>query len=341
MKKLGNTLYVLTEGSYLHCQNETISVRVGGDDKVRIPAHTIESIICFGNTTISTPFVGFCSDHGIGLSFASEYGKFFGRINGKATGNVLLRKSQYMLIDDIRSKDVVTNILYSKIGNCRNMLNRFNRNNNDAAQKQLLQNACDHLKNICQMLPNAQNIDELRGLEGAAATVYFEVMDVMLDSNDAAMKFKKRTKHPPENNFNALLSFLYMLLKNDVQSALECVGLDPAAGYLHTLRPGRASFALDIMEELRSPLCDRMAISLVHLGMIKSSDFDNDDGLHNLTDKGRRCVLDSWQKRKREDMIHPFIKEKIPIGLIPYIQAQLFARYLRGELDAYPAFMWR
>lgn len=340
MKHLQNVLYILTENSYLHCDNGTICVKVGGTEKVRIPAHTIESIICLCNTTVSTPFIGFCSENRIALSFHGDNGKFYGRIYGAVNGNVLLRKKQYEFIGNPKSTEVVRNILHGKILNSKNTLMRSARGKNTDSETEF-RNAATLLAEQSELLEKADSIDSMRGIEGAAASIYFRVFDNMLKTEENDMLFVKRSRRPPENRFNALLSFVYMLLKNDMQSALESVGLDPAAGYLHTLRPGRPSMALDLMEELRSPLCDRFVISLVNLKQIKSNSFDTEAGVFHLKDDARRLVIKEWQTRKKETIIHPFLKEKIPIGLIPYCQAMLLARYFRGDMDGYPPFVWR
>lgn len=340
MKKLGNTLYILTSGSYLFCQNETIAVKIGGEDKVRIPAHTIDSIICLTNTTISSPFIAFCGERGIGLSFHSDNGRFYGRIYGAVSGNVLLRKKQFLILGTPESASIVRNILTGKLSNCRNLLLRSARNTADE-RSAVLSDSAVMLQDQLELLQTAESIDSMRGIEGAAATIYFRVFDNMLKTDDPDMRFEKRTRRPPENRVNALLSFVYMLMKNDVQSALESVGLDPAVGYLHTLRPGRPSLALDMMEEFRSALCDRFVISLINLRQIQSDDINIESNEYHLSDKAKRIVIDSWQKRKKEEIEHPYLKEKIPIGLIPYCQAMLLARYMRSDIDGYPPFLWR
>ena len=340
MKKLLNVLYILTENSYLHCENGSICVKVGGTEKTRIPAHTIESIICLCNTTVSTPFIGFCSENGISLSFHSDTGKFYGRIYGAVSGNVLLRQKQYQWIGEKQSIAVVHNIISGKLLNSRNVLMKSARST-ASENKERLHQAAQMLSDQQAALENVSDIDSIRGIEGAAATVYFRAFDAMLKTDDNDLIFDKRSRRPPENRVNALLSFVYMLLKNDAQFALESVGLDPAAGYLHTLRPGRPSLALDLMEELRAPLCDRFVISLLNLKQIKSNDFDTTNGEYRLRDDARRQVIREWQLRKKEQITHPFLKEKIEIGLIPYCQAMLLARHMRGDLDGYPPFIWR
>ena len=340
MKHLQNVLYILTENSYLYCENETICVKVGGLEKVRIPAHTIESIICLCNTTVSTPFIGFCGKNKISLSFHGPNGAFYGRIYGPVNGNVILRQKQYEIIGRSDAVEIVRNILQGKILNSRNTLMRAARGTT-AERETVLRNAASLLIEQSELIGAADSIDSLRGIEGAAATIDFRVFDEMLKTEEEDMRFEKRSRRPPENRVNAVLSFVYMLLKNDVQSALESVGIDPAAGYLHMLRPGRPSMALDLMEELRSPLCDRFVISLINLKQIKSDSFDVEGGVFCLKDEPRRLVIKEWQTRKKETLMHPFLKEKIPIGLIPYCQAMLLARYLRSDIDGYPPFIWR
>ena len=269
MKKLSNVLYIMTKGSYLHCENETISVKIDEKNVARIPAHTVESIVCLCNTTVSTPLIGYCGEHGIGMSFHSDNGKFYGRIQGKINGNVLLRKRQFELIETDKSIEIVRNLLSGKLANSRNFLLK-NARDNDERSAFLLKSAAQSLSQQHELLMDADSIDSMRGIEGSAASIYFGVFDQMLKINDIDMAFVKRSRRPPENRMNAVLSFTYMLLKNDIQSALESVGLDPAVGYLHTLRPGRASLALDLMEELRAPLCDRYVVSLVNLKQLKS-----------------------------------------------------------------------
>ena len=330
----------MTEGSYLHCENKSICVMVGGMEKTRIPAHTIEAIVCLCNMSVSTPFMGFCGDNGISLSFHSDNGRFYGRVYGQVSGNVLLRRKQYQLIDSCESVEIVRNIILGKIINSRNVLMKASRNTTEE-KSLILKEQSEKLLEQEKLLGSAQNIDSIRGIEGAAASIYFRAFDSMLKTDESEMLFEIRSRRPPENRVNALLSFTYMLLKNDMQSALESVGIDPAAGYLHTLRPGRPSMALDLMEELRSPLCDRFVISLINLKQITASDFDTEGIELTLKDKARRKVIQEWQLRKKETIMHPYLKEKIPIGLIPYCQAMLLARHFRGDIDGYPPFIWR
>lgn len=340
MKKLNNVLYIMTEGSYLHCENETISVKMDGKTLARIPAHTLEAIICLCNTTVSTPLIGYCGEHGIGMSFHSGNGKFYGRIQGPVSGNVLLRKKQFELIGTASSIGIVRNILSSKLANSRNFLLKNARDNNEQSEC-ALKSAAQQISQQHALLMDADSVDSMRGIEGSAASIYFGVFDQMLKTDEPDMLFVKRSRRPPENRVNAVLSFVYMLLKNDIQSALESVGLDPAVGYLHTLRPGRPSLALDLMEEFRASLCDRFVVSLINLKQLKSEDFDYINDEYRISDASKRLIIDKWQKRKREEITHCYLNEKVPIGLIPYCQAMLLAKYMRGDIDAYPAFLWR
>ena len=339
MKKLLNTLYVLTPDSYLFCRNETIAVKSGGEEKTAVPAKDIEAIVCFGQMTVSTPLLRFCGERGISITFLSSHGHFYGRFYGPVSGNVLLRKKQYESIACPEFANLlVRDILLGKIKNSKTVLMRAARKNEETSQS--LTQASNHLSQLAVQLESCDAIDSMRGIEGAAATIYFSQFDFMLHS-PAGFRFETRSRRPPANEVNAVLSFVYTLLTREICSALETVGLDPAAGYLHTLRPGRASFALDLMEELRAPLCDRFVLSLFNLGQLGEKDFERDFEAVFLNERGRRTVLSSWQRRKGETVQHPFLREKIPIGMIPYSQAMLFARVLRGDLDRYPPFIWR
>lgn len=339
MKKLLNTLYVLTPDSYLFCRNETICIKIGGEEKVAVPAISIDAIVCFGKATVSTPLMGFCAERGISLVFLSETGHFLARVEGPVSGNVLLRKRQYESLNEPEFVTVfVRSLLMAKLRNSKNVLLRSARN--EADSDPALYHAARKLSELAQALNNAGHIDTMRGIEGAAATIYFSCFDQML-GEACPFRFMTRSRRPPQNEVNATLSFLYTLLCREVKSSLETVGLDPAAGYLHTLRPGRPSFALDLMEELRAPLCDRLVLTLFHRKQLSDAHFEQDEEAVFLNEKGRRVVLSAWQKRKGETVTHPFLNEKIQIGLIPYAQAMLFARVLRGDLDCYPPFLWR
>lgn len=338
MKHLLNTLYILTPQSYLSLQNETIAVKVGGEEKVRVPAHTIGSIYCFGNVTVSTPLIGFCGQRGISLVFLSEYGKFYGRILGPVSGNILLRQRQFAAVGDpIQQARYARSFVLGKLANSKLFLQRQRREH--PAHSAEIGSAVEKLTAAAQALRDCPTVDSMRGIEGTAAAAYFSALPFTLTKQD--FTFTGRNRRPPEDPVNAVLSFLYTLLKNDIQSALEGVGLDPAAGFLHTLRPGRPALALDLMEELRAPLCDRLAIALFNRGQITRKSFEQLHAPVLLNEEGRKTVVSAWQKRKQEMLTHPFLSESVPIGLIPHTQAMLLARVLRGELDEYPPFLWR
>ena len=338
MKHFLNTLYILTPESYLFLQNETIGVKVGGTEKIRVPAHTIDSIYCFGNVTVSTPLIGFFGARGIHLVFLSEYGKFHGRVQGPVSGNILLRRQQFAALEDpVQRTRLCKSILLGKLVNSKLFLQRQKREREDANGR--IADAIEALTDAAKDLREAVTIESMRGIEGAAAAAYFSALPDMLQGT--TLSFSGRTRRPPEDPVNAVLSFLYTLLKNDVQSALEGVGLDPAAGFLHTLRPGRPALALDMMEELRAPICDRLAIALLNRKQITETSFEQLHAPVLLNEDGRKTILSAWQKRKQETIRHPFLEETVPVGLIPHVQAKLLARVLRGELDEYPPIVWR
>lgn len=338
LKHIKNTLYLLTPETYLSLQNENILVKVGGVEKVRVPAANIDSIFCFGNDTVSTPLIAFCGQRGISLSFFSDYGRFYGRIQGPVQGNVLLRRMQFAAMEDpVQKTRLAQNILLGKLTASKTFLLRMRREHKEGAE--VMDTAIQRITSISAQARAAQSVDSLRGLEGAAAAAYFGALSTLFHSG--TMTFSGRNRRPPEDPVNALLSFLYTLLKNDVQSALEGVGLDPAVGFLHALRPGRPTLALDLMEELRAPLCDRMAVALINRGQITEKSFTQCNPPVYLNEEGRKTVLTAWQRRKQETIRHPFLEESIPIGLISHTQAMLFARVIRGELDEYPPFYWR
>ena len=341
MKKLLETMYITTPDSYAFLRNENICIEVGGEERASVPASQVDSIVFIGKNTVSTGLMAFCGKHDITLSFIGMRGEFCGRVCGPVSGNVLLRKRQYESLNDAKFvSTTVRNILYGKIRNGKDVLMRYARTASKAENADALYAAAEKLSGMAKMLSDTDDVDVMRGIEGAAANTYFSVFDNMIDGKNGFV-FGTRSKRPPGNEVNAVLSFVYTLMTHDCISALETVGLDPAAGCLHTLRPGRASFALDLIEELRAPLCDRFVISLLHKGQLSKKDFNIEGDAVWLSDKGRRTVLNAWRERKREEISHPFFKEKISIGLIPYTQAMLFARVLRGDLDLYPPFVWR
>jgi CRISPR-associated protein Cas1 len=340
MKKLLNTLYVTIQGAYLARDGETVLVRVEQENRLRVPVHALEGIVCFGQVSCSPPLMGLCAERQVALCFLTEYGRFLARVEGPVHGNVLLRREQYRRADDPgASASIACSVVQAKIANCRAVLLRAAR---ERESPPCLQEAPVRLAHSLQQLGRGLSTEEIRGVEGDAAHSYFEVFDHLIIASKQEFFFHARSRRPPSDNVNALLSFLYTLLVHDVASALETVGLDPAVGFLHRDRPGRAGLALDLMEELRPILADRLALSLINRQQINASGFKKQEsGGVIMEDATRKEVLLAWQKRKQEELMHPFLNERIPLGLLPYAQALLLSRYLRGDIDAYPSFFWR
>lgn len=347
MRRQLNTLYVTTEGAWLHKDGANIVMEVEQQERARLPVHMLEGLVCFGRVLVSPPLMGYCAEHGICTSFFTPNGRFLARVEGPVSGNVLLRRQQYRVSDDPeRCAAIVRNLLLGKLHNQRVVLGRALRDHGDKLQddqESALAHAHQRLERIAHKLQaeNA-NLDLLRGYEGEAAQAYFGVFDGMIRVDSPAMRFHGRSRRPPRDAVNALLSFLYTLVTHDCRSALESVGLDPAVGFLHRDRPGRPSLALDLLEEFRPLLADRLALSLINRKQVGEQDFQYmDNGAVLLTESSRKTVLVAYQERKREELRHVFIDEKTAIGLFPFIQAQLLARHLRGDLDAYPPFLWK
>lgn len=343
MKKLLNTVYVTTEGSALKKDGENLVADVDGVERARVPLHMLASVVTFGPILISPALIGACAERGITISLMDRAGRFQARIEGPVTGNVLLRRAQYKAAD--QAKDIVRSIVMGKIANQRAVIRRALRDYGTemgAPARTELEHAADRMAAILRRVQFADDsIDRLRGSEGEAANLYFGVFDHLIRSPDAELRWTCRSRRPPLDAMNALLSFLYTLLTHDCRSACETAGLDPAVGFLHRDRPGRPSLALDLMEELRAPLADRLALSLVNRRQIRAGDFRHlDGGAVLLSDEGRRTVLTAWQERKKEERQHPFLQEKAPFGLVPWLQAQMLARHLRGDIDAYPPWFW-
>lgn len=343
MKRLLNTLYVTTQGSYLHREGETVMVEQDGAVKLRVPVHTLQGIVCFGQVSVSPPLMGLCAERQVMISFLSRNGRFLARVEGPVSGNVLLRREQYRRADsDPLSTEITKAIVTAKINNCRVVLQRALREHPESPGASNLAASVDHLSAQLKSLETATNLDSLRGLEGEAARNYFGVFNHLIFAQNEDFTFKERNRRPPLDNINALLSFLYTVLAHDVTSALETVGLDPAVGFMHQDRPGRPGLALDIMEEFRPYLVDRLALSLVNLKQINGKGFTKTEtGAVLMDDETRKAVIVAYQNRKQEEITHPFLDEKIAIGLLPYAQALLLSRYLRGDLDGYPPFLWR
>ena len=340
MRKLLNTLYVTTPDAYLAKDGENVVVKSDGNEVFRIPIHNIEDVVCFGYMGASPQLMQLCSDNNVGLSFLTPQGKFLARVNGKARGNVLLRRTQYRIADDkSASVQIARNFIIGKIVNCRTVLGRGIRDHGETISCNKIRKVDSYLIDNLTKIDNCTELDSLRGIEGNCAKAYFDVFDELILKQKQDFFMLDRNRRPPLDNMNALLSFLYTLLAHDIQSALETVGLDPYVGFFHVDRPGRPSLALDMMEELRPFMADRHALTMVHLQQIKKDDFFiKENGGVIMTDKGRKEILKSWQKRKQEEIKHPYLNETIPIGLIPYTQAMLMSRYLRGDIDGYPPY---
>ena len=341
-----NTLYITTENAWLQKDGENVVVRVEGTERGRAPLHLLGSIVCFGSVGISPALMGHCAGLGVRISFMGRNGRFLARIEGPVTGNVLLRRAQYRATDSLEATiAIVRNIVAGKVLNQRTVLRRALRDH--AARmpeeaRESLEETVRRLGDVTRRTVRQDKADALRGLEGEAARLYYSGFGNLVRRDDTVFAFIRRSRRPPLDPINALLSFLYTLLVHDCRSALETTGLDPAVGFLHRDRPGRPSLALDLMEELRPILADRVALSLVNRRQLGAGDFDTAlSGAVSLTDDARKTVLTAYQERKKTELTHPFLKEKTTLGLTPFVQATLLARRLRGDLDGYPPFIWR
>lgn len=343
MKKLLNTLYITSENSYLSLDGENIVIYEDTQELGRVPLHNLEGIVSFGYRGTSPALMGACADRNISLCYLTPQGKFLARVTGKIRGNVVLREQQYASSNNEQvSLEIAKNCILGKVYNARWVLERASRDHSMQIDVEHVKKASEMLKNSLILIKNSTSKDELRGYEGKAASIYFEVFDELILQQKKDFVFQGRNKRPPLDKMNAMLSFAYTLLTNMVTSALECVGLDPCVGYLHTERPGRYSLALDMMEELRAVLADRFVLSLVNKRMITSKNFtQKENGAVLLDEDGRKIILTEWQNRKKETITHPFLQEKVEWGMVPYVQAMLLARFLRGDLDGYPAFLWK
>lgn len=338
MKKLLNTLYVTTQGAYLHQEGETVVASVDHADVLRLPIHTLAGIICFGQVSCSPPLLGLCGERGVHVSFLTEWGKFLARVTGPVSGNVLLRREQVRRSEDpAAARELARSFVLGKLANSRTVLQRTQR---DHGPDPVIARSVDVVADVIRRVQRAADTETLRGLEGEAANAYFTAFDGMIVSQKDVFSMRTRSRRPPLDPLNALISFLYTILAHDCEAALESVGLDPQIGFLHALRPGRPSLALDLMEEFRAILADRVALSLINLNQITGKGFTTtESGAVVMDNETRKTVLQTWQKKKQETVQHPFLNEKVEVGLLPYAQALLLARHLRGDLDAYPPFL--
>lgn len=343
MRKLLNTLFVTSEDAYLSIDGENVVINREKQELARFPLHTLSGIVCFTYAGASPALMGGCAKRGVGLSFCTPNGRFLARSVGKENGNVLLRRMQYRAADDpAYSCRIARNMIFGKLHNARWSIERTKRDHALRVDTVRLQNAIERLKELYPAVADEISMESLRGSEGIGAKAYFDVFDEMILQNKQDFFFRVRSRRPPLDNVNAMLSFAYTLLANDCASALEAVGLDAYVGFLHRDRPGRTSLALDLMEELRPCFADRFVLSLVNNRVVQAGDFEHtDSGAVLLTSAGRKRFLQAWQERKRETITHPYLKEKLSWGLVPYVQALLLARYLRDDLDAYPPFLWK
>ncbi|NLF07904.1 MAG: type I-C CRISPR-associated endonuclease Cas1 [Pirellulaceae bacterium] len=343
MKKHDNTLYVTTQGAYLAREGNSVLVRVEKQTRLRVPIHNLGGIVCFGNVGCSPFLMGLCGQEGVGISFLTRNGRFLARVLGPQKGNVLLRRAQHrMTADQTAAADFARIIIAAKIANARTVLQRARRDHGDRVASDRIDWAVRRLGNMLAEMERSMPLDEARGKEGEAAKAYFSAFDNLILQRKDAFFFRERTRRPPRDNINALLSFLYSLLINDVAAACQSIGLDPQMGFLHGDRAGRASLALDLVEELRPMVADRLALSLVNRQQVEPKGFtQTETGGVEMDDATRKTLLVAYQKRKDEELMHPFLKEKVTVGLLPHVQARLLARWIRGELDAYPPFFWK
>lgn len=343
MKRFLNTLYITTQKTYLHKKGEAIEVVVGEEIKATIPMINLDSIVCFGNVVVSPFLLGACSEHNITISFLSESGRFLARVQGPVSGNVLLRKAQYRISDSIyESAKVARFFVIGKVANQRAVLQRAYRDHKEKVDVVRLQNVIDLLARSIRKIDKETNLDTIRGIEGDSAEAYFSAFDELIVSQKEHFVFNGRNRRPPLNNVNAMLSYAYTLLYHDMISALETIGLDPAVGFLHRDRPGRLSLALDLMEEFRAFVVDRLVLSLINLKEVSEKQFNTTaSGAVVMDDEARRTIINAYQKKKEAVLYHPYLENKMYLAILFQTQARLLARYIRGDMDGYPVFLWK
>ena len=337
MRKLQNTLYITTQGSYLHKESETLVVEQERKKVAQLPVHSIGHIFCFGNVLVSPFLLGFCGENNVNLAFFTENGRYLGRLQGRQSGNVLLRRAQYR-VSEANPAPIARNIIATKIQSAKRVLQRRLRNHGEHDE---VHAAVRALNSCVRQLKRADNLEHIRGIEGDAASRYFGVFQYLLGEK-TGFSFDGRSRRPPRDGVNALLSFMYSILGRDISGALQGVGLDPQVGFLHADRPGRDSLAQDVLEEFRAWWVDRMVLSLINRGQITPRNFVTEaSGAVNIEPETRKLLFQSLQRKKQEKIIHPFLQEEVEIGLLPHIQAMLLARHLRGDLSEYPPFLMR
>jgi CRISPR-associated protein Cas1 len=344
VKTLLNTLYVTTPDAYLRLEGETVCVVVEKEKRLQVPLHHLSGFVCFGHTMLSPALLTRCAEEGRSVVWLDANGRFGARLEGPVSGNILLRQAQHKAAEDrYKTLDFALSFVAGKLRNSRQLLFRSGRDAKLTEDRDELANAARRIGRILEKLANSQSLDEIRGYEGDAARLYFGALNLAIRHQARNIfAFDTRTRRPPRDPMNALLSFLYAVLLNDCRAAIETVGLDPQLGYLHSVRPGRMALALDLMEEFRSVLADRLALTLVNRGQIKGSDFEQREGdVVLLNDTGRKTVITAYQDRKRENLKHPLLTEDVPIGLLPHIQARLLSRVLRGDAEGYLPYLQR
>lgn len=343
MIDVGNTLYVTTPGAALRLDHDTVRVETDGATSLRVPLLRLSGIVCFGAISISPPLVERCADEGRSLVLLDRTGSFRARIEGRTNGNVLLRRAQHLALTDAeRPVQLARQFAAGKLQNSRHVLLRASRDAQDAGDRAVLLRAAESLTESIVQLRTAGDLNVIRGVEGDAARTYFRAFRAMVREDRPAFAPSGRTRRPPRDRINALLSFLYALLRSECESAIEGVGLDPQVGYLHALRPGRPALALDLMEELRPVLADRLALTLVNRRQVTAAGFrELPGGAVYLSDETRKSVLGAWQKRKQEGVEHRVMRQKVPLAVVPHVQARLLARHLRGDIAHYPPFLYR
>lgn len=343
MRILGNTLYVTTPDAYLALDGENVVIEKSGAELRRIPLHNLDGIVAFGYTGASPALMGACAARGVALTFLTMHGRFLARVCGTAQGNVLLRKEQYRVSDDAEKSAVIAkSMIMGKLFNSRWVIERAIRDYALRLDTNQLKHVSDSIAESLRQVQSAETLEEIRGIEGEAAVRYFSILDNLILQQKDQFFFRSRNRRPPTDNVNALVSFVYTLLAHDTASALETTGLDPYVGFLHRDRPGRISLALDLMEEFRSTIADRFVLTLINTRQVNGNGFvQKEDGAVWIDDNTRKSVLIAWQKKKLEKITHPLLGEKMEWGLVPYAQSLLLARYLRGDIDAYPPFLWK